>query len=298
MGEFMTFLFAGLTVGAINALTGLGLLIVYNVTGVINFAQGDFVMLGAMAAILFAGANGHRAGLPLIVAVVLAVMCVSALGGILERTVLHPRRKSGPVLLLIMTVGISLVLEGVVLVITSSQSYGLRNFTPGPALSVFGGTVSLQSLWVFGVTGAALVALYLFFSRTRVGKAFRACEINPLAASLVGIRPSRYWTYAFALAAGLSALAGAVIAPVTTATYDMGLALTLSGFVAWVLGGLVSPVGVVVGGVGLGVAQGMVNGYLPLGLVAYANAFPFVILIAVLVVRPNGIIRSLAERRV
>lgn len=294
----MTFLFAGLTVGAINALTGLGLLLIYNVTGVINFAQGDFVMLGAMGTILLAGANGSTPRMPLAFAVIGSVAAVALLGGLLERAVIHPRRKSGPLLLLIITIGISLVIEGAVLIATSSQTFGLRNFSSGQPLSVFGGALSLQSLWVFGVTTAVLVGLFVFFSRTKSGKAFRACEINPLAASLVGIRPARYWTYAFALSAGLSALAGAVIAPVTTATYDMGLALTLAGFVAWVLGGLISPVGVVLGGIGLGVAEGMLDGYLPLSLVGYADTFPFIILIAVLVARPGGLVRSIPDRRV
>ncbi len=298
MGEFITFLFAGLTIGAINALTGLGLLIIYNVTGVINFAQGDFVMLGAMGAVLLAGAKGYPQRLPLLIAIVLVVIAVAILGAIIERMAFHPRRHSGPLLLLIISIGVSLVIEGVVLVITTSKSYGLRNFTSGKPLLVLGGTVSLQSLWVYGVTAAILLALYVFFSHTTVGKAFRACEINPLAARLVGVRPSRYWTYAFALSAGLSALAGAVIAPMTTATYNMGLALTLDGFVAWVLGGLISPLGVVAGGIGLGVAQSLLDGYLPSVLVSYASIFPFIVLIAVLVARPTGLIQALPDRRV
>ncbi len=298
MGEFVVFLFAGLTVGAINALTGLGLLIIYNVTGVINFAQGDFVMLGAMGTILFAGPNGGPHRLPLAAAVIVTVAGVAAIGGLVERAVIHPRRGKGPILLLMITVGLSLVIEGVVLIVTSSQTYGLRNFSAGGPLTVFGGEVSRQSLWVYGVTALVLIALYLFFSHTRSGKAFRACEINPLAARLVGIRPSRYWTYAFALAAGVSALAGAAIAPVTTATYNMGLPLALDGFVAWVLGGLVSPVGVVLGGIGLGVAQGMLDGYLPTALLPYSGAFPFLVMVVVLVARPGGLVQLLPNRRV
>jgi len=298
VAEFVTFLVAGLTVGAINALTGLSLLIIYNVTGVINFAQGDFVMLGAMVTILLAGPMGSRHRLPLVVAVVVAVVVVAVIGGLLERVVIHPRRDKGPILLLIMTVGLSFVIEGVVLVITSSQTYGLRGFSAGAPLTLFGGPVSLQSLWVYGVTAVVLLLLFLFFSHTRSGKAFRACEINPLAARLVGIRPSRYWTYAFALAAGVSALSGAVIAPVTTATYNMGLSLSLEGFVAWVLGGLVSPIGVVLAGVGLGVSQGMLDGYLPTSVLPYAGAFPYLILVLVLVARPHGLVQALPSRRV
>lgn len=298
MAEFVTFLVAGLTVGAINALTGLSLLIIYNVTGVINFAQGDFVMLGAMVTILLAGPMGSRDRLPLVVAVVAAVVVVAFIGGLLERVVIHPRRDKGPILLLIMTVGLSFVIEGVVLVITSSQTYGLRSFSAGAPVTLFGGPVSLQSLWVYGVTAVVLILLFLFFSHTRSGKAFRACEINPLAARLVGIRPSRYWTYAFALAAGVSALSGAVIAPVTTATYNMGLSLSLEGFVAWVLGGLVSPIGVVMAGVGLGVAQGLLDGYLPTSILPYAGAFPYLILVLVLVARPHGLVQALPIRRV
>ena len=298
MSEFVAFLVSGLTVGAINALIGLSLLIIYNVTGVINFAQGDFVMLGAMGTILLAGPMGSRNRLPLLVAVVITVVAVALIGGLLERLVIHPRRQNGPFLLLIITVGLSFVIEGVVLVVTSSDTYGLRTFSAGRPLTLFGGSVSLQALWVYGVTAIVLIALYFFFSHTRSGKAFRACEINPLAARLVGIRPSRYWTYAFMLAAAVSALSGAVIAPMTTATYSMGLSLSLDGFVAWVLGGLVSPVGVVIAGVGLGIAQGMLNGYLPTSVLPYTAAFPYLILVLVLVVRPHGLVQALPNRRV
>ncbi len=291
-------LVSGFANGCIYALIAVSLLLVYSVTGIINFAVGDFLMAGAMLTLLFAGPNGYPHRLPLLLAVILAVIAVGAGGALIERLVIHPRRSQGSIILLIMTIGISQVLEGAALIPTKSKVFGLRPFTAGPGVSIGGVSVPRQDFWIVGVTLAAMVGLWLLLSHTRTGKAFRACEINPLAARLMGIRPTRYWMLAFALGAALAALAGATVVPVTYATYNIGLPLSLKGFVAWILGGTSSPVGAVVAGIVLGLVEALAQGYLPGALSNYGGAVPLIILVAALVIRRTGLSRTPAIGRV
>jgi len=298
MSELAQYLASGLTVGAIYALVAVGFVVVYNVTGIINFAQGEFLMLGALITIALAGQVGHPARLPLALAIPIAVAAVAAIGAGAERLALHPRRGASPVTLLIVTIGISAVLRGGALLAFGSGTYGLRAFSPGGPLHVAGAVVSRQTLWTIGIAVACVLALTLFFERTAVGKAFRACEINPLAARLAGISPSRFGTLAFALSAALAALAGAVLAPTTFAVYDMGLPFVVKGFAAWVLGGMGSAAGAVLGGLVLGLIEALTTGYAPGVVRPYLEALPFVVLIAVLLVRPTGLIAGVGVRRV
>lgn len=291
-------LVSGLANGCIYALIAVSLLLVFSVTGIINFAVGDFLMAGSMLSLLFAGPNGYPHRLPVLIAVILAVIAVGAGGALIERLVIYPRRSRGPIILLILTIGISQVLEGVALIATKSQVFGLRPFTPGPSVSLFGVSVPRQDFWIVGVTLATMLGLWLLLSYTRTGKALRACEINPLAARLMGIRPARYWMLAFGLGAALAALAGATIVPVTYATYNIGIPLSLKGFVAWILGGTSSPVGAVAAGIGLGIAEALAQGYLPGTLSNYGDVVPLIILVAALVVRRTGLSRTPEMSRV
>jgi branched-chain amino acid transport system permease protein len=298
IGQLPETLASGIVNGCIYALAAVSLLVVYNVTGVINFAVGDFLMAGAMLTLLFAGPNGEPHRLPLALAVLLAVVIVTVLGGLLELLVIHPRRRQGTIFLLILTIGISSVLEGGALIPTGSLTYGLRPFTGGPAVSLAGVLIPRQDFWIVGSTLLVMGLLWYGATRTRAGKALRACEVNPTAARLVGIRVDRYWTIAFALGALLAAFAGAILVPVTYATYDMGIPITLKAFVAWILGGAESPVGAVAGGVGFGVLEAVVLGYSPASVANYGDAVPLLLLIVALVIRRRGLTRQLAVTRV
>jgi len=289
---------SGIVNGCIYALAAVSLLVVYNVTGMINFAVGDFVMAGAMLTLAFAGPNGDAHRLPLPLAVILAVVIVTVAGAVLERVVLHPRRRQGTIFLLILTIGISSVLEGAALIPTGAQTFGLRPFTAGPAFKVLGVTIAKQDLWIVGVTVVLMLVLWYGSTRTRTGKALRACEINPVAARLVGIRVDRYWTIAFALGAMLAAFAGAVVVPVTYATYNMGIPISLSAFVAWVIGGVSSPVGAVAGGIGFGILEAVFLGYAPPSLANYGDAGPLLLLVIVVLVRREGLTRQKVVTRV
>jgi branched-chain amino acid transport system permease protein len=278
--ELLQLLLVGVTQGAIYALIALGFVTVYNVTGIINFAQGEFAMLGAMLMVSLTGP-----GLPLVAAWPLAVVGVVLVGGGMERLAIRPARRASVVTLIIITIGADIVLRGAALLAWGTDPFPLAPFTAGAPLAVGGAVITRQALWVVGTTAATLAALYAFFEYTYLGTIVRACAVNRLAAQLSGISPSRMSLFAFALAAGLGALGGIVMAPLTLVSYDMGLYLGLKGFVAAVMGGLVSAPGAVAGALLLGVLESLVTGVLR---ASYKEAVAFVVLFAILLLRPQG----------
>jgi branched-chain amino acid transport system permease protein len=271
---------SGLVVGGVYALIGLGFVIVYGVTRIINFAQGEFVMLGALLMVTL-----QQAGLGVAPALLLAVAAVAALGGLLERVAIHPLAGAPALAVLILTIGASIALRGAALAVWGTDPAALPAFSPGPPFRVLGATVVRQGLWVLAVAVAVFAGLWFFFTRTYAGSAVRACAVNRRAARLMGIRVDRMFFLAFALSGALGAVAGAVIAPITYATYDMGLMLGLKGFVAAALGGLVSPPGAILGGFLLGLLESFSAGLLSS---AYKDAVAFVVLIALLLVQVAG----------
>jgi branched-chain amino acid transport system permease protein len=316
--QYIQLVLDGLRGGAIYALIAVGFVTVYSVTGVINFAQGGFVMLGAMLAVslydlpLWAGvAPAPRLAL----SGVLSIVIVSLIGAAMERLTIYPARHSPPLTLIIITVGVYTVMWGTALVIWGADPYQLPAFTTlaqrdqilrfgqlvqeGTSSWIWGASVlpkgarfygvmvKAQSLWIWGTTAVTLVALTAFFERTVLGKAVRACAVNRRAAQLMGISPSRMSLLAFVLAAALGAVGGIVLAPATTPMYDMGLKLGLKGFVAAIVGGLVSIPGAVVGGLLLGVLENLGAGVTKAGL---KDIFAFIVLILILLFRPQGII--------
>ncbi|MCL5046319.1 MAG: branched-chain amino acid ABC transporter permease, partial [Actinobacteria bacterium] len=209
-----------------------GFVTIYNVTGILNFAQGEFVMLGALVMI-----SALKLHLPVIPAIVASVLVVALVGALIERLAIRPARRASVISLIIITIGASITVRGIALLLWGTDPYALPAFTPGGPFNLFGAIVDRQSVWVLGATVATVSALSFFFERTVVGKAFRACVVNKLAARLMGISPQRMSLLSFCLSAGLGAIAGVVIGPKMYPTYDMGLMLGLKGFVAAVLGG-------------------------------------------------------------
>jgi branched-chain amino acid transport system permease protein len=278
--QLAQYLASGLVVGGVYALIGLGFVIVYRVTRIINFAQGEFVMLGALLMV-----TGRRLGLPTAAAFALAVAAVALVGGLLERVGVHPVRRAPPMAALIVTIGASIAIRGAALAVWGTDPYALDPFSTGPPLRVLGASVVRQGFWVLAVAGVVFAGLWLFFTRTYAGTAVTACAVNPRGARLMGIRVERMWLLSFGLSGALGATAGAVIAPITYATYDMGLMLGLKGFVAAVLGGLVSPPGAIVGGFLLGLLESLSAGLLSSG---YKDAVAFVVLILLLLAQLGG----------
>lgn len=279
----------GLTQGAIYALIALGFVTIYNVTGIINFAQGQFAMLGAMLMVSLA-----PLGLPVPVAFLLAVAGVVLVGGGIERLAIHPARRSSVVTLIIITIGVDITLRGVALLAWGTDPYAVAPFTAGPPVLVGGAFITRQGLWILGATAATMGLLYAFFEFTYLGKVLRACAINRLSARLSGISPERMSLLAFALAAALGAVGGIVMAPLTLVSYDMGLHLGLRGFVAAIMGGLVSAPGAVAGALVIGLLESFAAG---LFKAAYKEAIAFLALFLILLVRPQGLFtRALGSR--
>lgn len=286
----MQYLLTGLTVGAIYALVALGFSIIFNASHVINFAQGEFVMIGGMATVSLSAA-----GLPYLLAIPLAVAAAALVGLALEKFAVEPARDASVVTLIIITIGASIFLRGLAMVIWDKRFHSAKPFTGDTPIAIAGATILPQSLWVLGVTLAIVLALSWFFGRTLLGKAMLATSHNRLAAQLVGINVRLVLFLSFGLSAALGAIAGILIAPITTTSYDVGVMLGLKGFAAAILGGLGSGVGAVVGGLVLGVAETMSAGYLSS---AYKDAIAFVIILAVLFFMPSGLFGKRGGERV
>ena len=290
MPQFMQYLLTGLTVGAIYALVALGFSIIYNASHVINFAQGEFVMIGGMATVSLCAAE-----VPLGLAIPLAVAATVLVGLALEKFAVEPARGASVITLIIITIGASIFLRGLATLVWDKQLHALKSFSGDTPIALAGATLQPQSLWVFGITLAIVLALSWFFGRTLLGKAMLATSHNRLAAQLVGINVRHVLLLSFGLSAALGAIAGILIAPIAFTTYDVGVMLGLKGFAAAILGGLGSGVGAVVGGIVLGVAESMSAGYVSS---AYKDAIALVITLAVLFFMPSGLFGKRGGERV
>lgn len=287
--QFLQFLFSGITAGAAYALAALGFAIIYNTSGVINFAQGEFIMLGGMLSTALLAA-----GLPLPLAIALAIAGTGIIGLVVEKLVIEPARNAEVVTLIIITIGASLTLRGLVQVWLGKGNYALPAFSGESPIQVLGASLLPQSLWVLGVALMIVIMLGWFFGRTVLGKAMLATSYNQLAAQLVGVNTRVILLLSFGLSAVLGAIGGIILAPITYTSYDIGIMLGLKGFVAAVLGGLGGGLGAVVGGLILGITEAMTAGYVSS---SYKDAVPFVIILLILFFRPGGLFGSnIAER--
>jgi branched-chain amino acid transport system permease protein len=284
------YLLAGLTLGAIYALVALGFAIIYNASHVINFAQGEFVMIGGMATASFIDT-----GLPLPLSVVLAVGLAACVGLALEKLAVEPARGAPVVTLIIITIGASILLRGLAGLLWDKKIHAVPAFSGEAPIAIAGATLLPQSLWVLGATVAAVAALWWFFNRTLTGKAILALSHNRLAAQLVGVSVRRVLAVSFGLSAALGALAGILIAPITFTSWDVGIMLGLKGFAAAILGGLGSGPGAIAGGLALGLLEALGAGYLSS---AYKDVIAFAIMLAVLVFMPGGLAGRRATERV
>lgn len=298
--QLFQLLIAGLTIGSVYALIALGFVVIYNVTGVINLAQGEFAMLGALLAITLSGETGlfNRTltvdlGLPLPLAVVAATLLVMLVGMLVYQFAIRLVRAGSVIVQIIITIGIAIALRGGALIVWGTDPYRLPDFSEGAPLHIGTAVLTRQDVWVIGTAAVLLVLLALFFQRTMLGKGLRACSINRTAARLMGINVSQMMLLAFALSAGIGALAGIVIAPKTFVGYEAGTFLTLKGFIAATVGGLENETGAVIGGVALGVLETLAAGYLSSG---YKDAIAVLVLILVLVLQTSGMLRRGAAR--
>ena len=296
--QLVQFLVSGIVVGSIYALIALGFVVIHNVTGIVNFAQGEFAVYGAFAAItvfqkirLLSGNVQLDLGWPLPLAALFGVAVALLLGLLLYRAGIQPARNASMLSMIIITIGAAFAFRGLSLLIWGTDPYRLPAFSQGAPFRIFGAVLTRQSVWVIAVTVALLAILYLFFNHTLTGKALQACSANPTAARLMGINARRMALIAFGLSAATSAIAGIVITPATFMTYDRGLILSLKGFVAAIMGGMSSLPGAVIGGLLLGIVESFAAGLISSG---YKDAVAFFVLFIVLAVRLGGLLRGRA----
>ena len=281
--DLLQFLFAGLTSGAIYALIALGFCVVHNTMQIVNFTQVDFVSLGGM--FLFTALFRSRLAMPLALAA--AVTAVALVGMAVERFGIRPSRSRNHLVLIFLTIGISIILRGVMKLAWGKNRMAVPPLTDHPPLRIAGASILPQAVYILVITALAIGLLVLFFRRTRLGLCMRAVASNPTAAALTGIKVGRVKAVSFALAGALGGLAGVLITPITTLSYDVGVLLGLKGFAAAILGGFGSFPGAVVGGVGLGLLESLSAGYLSS---AYKDVTAFVVLLLVLFIRPAGLL--------
>ena len=289
LDQLLQFLVTGITVGSTYALVGLGFALIYNASDVVNFAQGEFVMLGAMIAIALLAA-----GLPLSLAAIVATLITVLVGLLLERFAIEPALGASVVATIIITIGAAIFLRGIAMLLWGKDFHSLPAFSGDTPIRIGGATLLPQSLWVLGVTVALVVLVRLFFDRTLLGKALLACAFNRAAAQLVGINVRVMLRLAYGLSAGLGALAGILIAPITFSSYEAGVMLGLKGFSAAIVGGIGNPMGAVAGGLLLGVLESLGAGLISSG---YKDAIAFLFVLMVLFFEPTGLFgHKVAER--
>ncbi|MBD9374573.1 branched-chain amino acid ABC transporter permease [Rhizobium sp. ARZ01] len=290
MSEFLQLLISGLTVGAVYALVALGFTLIYNASDVINFAQGDFVMIGGMGTVFL-----MAAGLSLPIAALIAVLGAVIVGLLLHRLAIEPARGASPVTLIMITIGASIFIRGAAQIVFDKQFHTLPAFSGADPINIAGAAILPQSLWVLAGAIILFVALYLFLTRTLTGKALIATAANRLAARLVGINVRVMLGLAFGLSAAMGALAGILVAPITLTRYDIGLIFALKGFAAAMVGGMGSPQGALVGGLLIGILEAFGAGYISS---AYKDAVAFLAILLVLFVMPRGLFGSKSVERV
>ena len=288
--QFAQYLLTGVTVGAIYALVALGFSIIYNASHVINFAQGEFVMIGGMTTVSLTAI-----GWPLPLAIGAAVVAAALVGFALEKFAVEPARGASVVTLIIITIGASILLRGLATLVWDKNIHALQAFSGDTPIQIAGASLVPQSLWVMGITLVIVLLLTWFFGRTLLGKALLATSHNRLAAQLVGINVRHVLLASFGLSAALGAVAGILVAPITFTSWDVGVMLGLKGFAAAILGGLGSGPGAVLGGLALGLIEAMGAGYVSS---AYKDVIAFVIILAVLFFMPSGLLGTRSTDRV
>jgi branched-chain amino acid transport system permease protein len=277
------YLIAGLTYGTIYAVVGMGFNIIYNATGIINFAQGEFVMLGGMTAVTLHGF------LPLPAAIAGAVVLTMAVGALVEVLFIRWLVKPSMLRMIIITIGVSILIREAALLVWGNQVRALPYFTGNEisSVAIAGARVSPQVLWVVGACAGLVVLVTAFFR-------WSSCAANRMAASLCGLPTRNLVTLSFALSAGMGALAGCVVSPITQTQYSVGTGLAIKGFTVAILGGLGNSLAALAAGLLLGLIEAFSVSLLP---TAFKDAIAIAVLLAILFARPTGLFAARVTTR-
>jgi branched-chain amino acid transport system permease protein len=285
-GIFVQLLLPGLTTGCVYALVALGFVLCANVSGVVNFAQGEFVMLGGMAGAWLIGL-----GVPFLPAILAATLIGAAAGAAQEVLTLAPVRRQPPFIQITTTVGVAVVLRGITLIVAGKDALSVPGFSGDGVFVVFGAILPVQSLWVWGATLLLVSGIFWFLRFTDIGRAVRACSINLQAARLMGVNTARLRMIVFAASGATGALAGLVIAPIVLASWDAGIAYSTKGFIGAILGGFRSPGQAVLGGIFIGIVESLGAGYISTG---WKDFLVYGLLLAYLLVQGGVFLRGRA----
>jgi branched-chain amino acid transport system permease protein len=293
--QLLQYIASGLTVGSVYAVVAMGFVMIFNATGVINFAQGEFVMLGGMVAI-FLFKNLH---VPLVLCFFLSVLTVSLVGILLERLAVTPanvgqEREKVIVILIMITIGAAEFLKGVAMLLWGKDPLGFPAFSGEKPIVVLRAYLNPQIIWVIGITLLVVGFIRFFFSYTLLGKAMRASSDNQTLARLLGVDIKLMAMASFALSAASGAMAGVLITPITFMTFDGGLMLAVKGFCAAVIGGFGNVFGAVLGGFVLGLLESVGAGLISSG---YKDAIALLSFLLILRFKPTGILGAKAILR-
>lgn len=281
MTDFFQYVISGLTVGSVYALVALGFTLIYSASHVINFAQGEFVMVGGLVSVFV-----MSSGLPFPVAAAVALVAAVLIGFALHRFAIEPIKTASPSILIMMTIGASIAIRGLAQLLFGKQFHTMPALFGDLKVTVMGVVIQPQSLCIMITVATVVLALFWFLRSTVAGKAVRATASNITAAQLVGIDSRRTLSLSFMISAAIGAIAGILITPITLISYDAGGLLAVKGFAAAILGGIGFPPGAVFGGLLLGLIEALSAGYVSS---AYKDAFAFIAMLLVLLIAPNGI---------
>ena len=290
-GQFLQYFFTGITIGSVYGLVALGFNIIYNATEAINFAQGEFLMLGG----LFMASLCTALGIPPLLGFFLSVAAVTIVAAFFVRLTIYNLKGASVLTLIIITIAASILIQGIAMLVWGKDPYDLTPFSGRNPIKIGGAIIQPQYMWVLGLTLLVVVIFNLFFNRTMLGKAMAACADNPEAASLVGINPRIMVMLSFALSAAIGAVAGIVLTPIALMEFDRGPLMAVKGFGAAVLGGLGSFTGAVVAGFLLGIIESLFAGFVHSG---YKDAAALMVLLIVLFVRPSGLFGSIEVTKI
>jgi len=280
---FFQLFMSGLTVGSCYALVAVGFTLIFNATHIFNFAQGEWLMVGAMLYVSML----VTAGMPFWIGITLSILIVAFVGLLFDRIIALARKNNADtVTLIIITLAAGIVLKSIAQRVWGELPFFSPPVLKGDPFLFLGATITFQHIFIIAIAFVVIFVLWFFFTRSLVGKATRAAAFNQETAQLMGINVRLIIASVFALSAALSGLAGILISPLSSANTGMGISLAIKGFAAAILGGAGSMPGAIAGGLFLGLIEAIAGRYISSG---YNAAIPFLLMILVLFVKPSGL---------
>lgn len=291
MTDFFQLFFSGMSTGAIYALAALGFTLLWQASGTINFAQGEFVMLPAFAMLAF-----MSVGVPLWLAfIATCVLATAVLGWVFKRGVVDPLFKYGMMPIVVATIGLAIAMRNGVRAGYSAEAFPFPGLFPDTLFNVAGVTVSLSDVGTFGLALSLVLVTQAFLSTTVTGRAMQAVAQNTESATVLGINVPRMVFYTFAINAVLAAAAALLVTPTYLAKFDMGESLGTKAFFAAIIGGFNNSRGALLGGLIVGVCENLAAAYIS---PAYKDAVALVIFMIVILFKPQGLLGKRVERKV